>query len=258
MPPKKRGRVDTAEEENFVLPIVVGSVARELKPGQKKTDPRNLFEWVVYLRGIGHAPLGHVVSKVKIFLHPEMKEPVRTITEEPFETYDQGWGTFELTFKVFFREKIFGEELSVNIINHNLVLVPVPVAKHNVPGNGGNSLKYTGRIATSGSRPVAVERVDEIVVSSPPRSLPSPPPRLVIPLGPPHWKIWPDIEKHRPEWMIRESHQLERLQEISEGLNGEIDRLKEKHHELMWQKAAALQRLSYIKSNLKNRKKKKS
>eukprot|EP01059_Diplonema_ambulator_P028455 TRINITY_DN47247_c0_g1_i1.p1 TRINITY_DN47247_c0_g1~~TRINITY_DN47247_c0_g1_i1.p1 ORF type:complete len:256 (+),score=78.63 TRINITY_DN47247_c0_g1_i1:89-856(+) len=243
-----------APNEDFILPVVVGSIARPIDKAKAK-NPKSLYEWVVYLRGVGGMSLEHVVDKVVIQLHKDMERPNRNIKKEPYETYDEGWGTFDLTFVVHLKKSVFGTATSVKLINYALVLEPLHVTPCNVPGGGGNTPTFLP--APTFNVPVAAERIDEIIISNPPDNLPTPSPRPVYPVGPKHWKVWPVIEKYRPVWMISESHQLARIEDVSEKLHEVTKELEEKQRELMWKKASVLQQMWLVEKAQKEMKKKK-
>jgi YEATS domain-containing protein 4 len=93
-------------------PIAYGSIAFWLG---KKAEETQTHRWTLFVRGpngkalipTSSAPLlasrfcysgediSYFVSKVVFFLHESFAQPVRTVTEPPFELSENGWGEFD-------------------------------------------------------------------------------------------------------------------------------------------------------------------
>eukprot|EP01060_Flectonema_neradi_P006104 TRINITY_DN14084_c0_g1_i1.p1 TRINITY_DN14084_c0_g1~~TRINITY_DN14084_c0_g1_i1.p1 ORF type:complete len:262 (+),score=54.18 TRINITY_DN14084_c0_g1_i1:55-840(+) len=245
---------DKREEGEFVIPLAVGTIARQTKDCLPKKEGGHIWhEFVAYVRGDGIS-LGGLVDKVEFQLHKDLKNPTRVITKEPFEVTDRAWGEFDLTIKVTLSEKVFGERIPVaTLMCHRLVLWKHAVSKHTVPGNGGNDPSFLHQPdANSNSLPTVYEVHDEIIVSNILKSankrisaaLKAP---YVHPSGPRGWSIWLDIKNYLPPWMMNEDHQLERLSAILTSLEQEIQTKKQTLDDLSWRKGLLLQEASLIK-----------
>ncbi|KAJ0410452.1 hypothetical protein P43SY_002784 [Pythium insidiosum] len=131
-------------QKNVVIakPIVYGSIATYLG---RKAEETKTHRWSIYLRGADNEDLSYIVSKVVITLHASFANPVRVLTEPPYEVTEYGWGEFETRIQIHFHDP---SEKPVDII-HMLVLYP--------PGNQPASTK----------KPVVSEFYDELLFNEP-------------------------------------------------------------------------------------------
>jgi len=81
-------------------PIVYGSMAVAL--GKKSEFATH--KWRFYVRGPNFEDLSVFISKIVFSLHPSFVIPVREITEPPFEVTESGWGEFEGSVRIFFKD----------------------------------------------------------------------------------------------------------------------------------------------------------
>lgn len=83
------------------LPFVYGSVA--FFQG-KKADEYHTHKWTLYLRGANDEDLSGCISKVVFQLHPSFTQPVRELSEPPFEVTERGWGEFEAQIRIIWKD----------------------------------------------------------------------------------------------------------------------------------------------------------
>ena len=129
------------------VPIVYGSIAFQLK---KPDSNNNTHQWTLYLRGPNNEDLSTGIAKVVFQLHPSFPQPVRELTAPPFEVTEKGWGEFEATIRIVWRD--VGEKAMV--LTHVIKLYP-PLAPNALPDN------------TKDGQPVKHERYDEVVFTDP-------------------------------------------------------------------------------------------
>ncbi|EQC25118.1 hypothetical protein SDRG_16997 [Saprolegnia diclina VS20] len=122
--------------------IAYGSVAMYLG---RKSEETKTHRWHIYVRGLAGEDLSYMISKVVISLHNSFANPVRVLTEPPYEVSEYGWGEFETKIQIHFQDP---DEKPVDII-HMLILYP--------PGNQIASTK----------KPVVSEFYDELVFNEP-------------------------------------------------------------------------------------------
>lgn len=89
------------ESTTASLPIVTGTVAFYLG---KKADEFNTHQWTLYLRGPNNEDLSAVISKVVFQLHASFAQPVRELTEGPYEVTERGWGEFEAQIRIVWKD----------------------------------------------------------------------------------------------------------------------------------------------------------
>ncbi|CAI5744581.1 unnamed protein product [Peronospora destructor] len=123
-------------------PILYGSVATYLG---RKAEETKTHRWSIYLRGVDNEDLSYMISKVVISLHVSFANPVRVLTEPPYEVTELGWGEFETRIQIYFHDP---NERPISII-HLLVLYP--------PNSQPASTK----------KPVISEFYDELVFNEP-------------------------------------------------------------------------------------------
>ena len=145
-----------AREENTTvcLPIVYGSIAFYLP----KTEEYNTHRWSLYVCGPNNEDLSRGIAKVVFHLHPSFVQPIRELTAPPFEVTEKGWGEFEASIRIVWRDP--AEKALV--LMHMIKLYP-PIDKSvNVPGSGtgvGDGKKDV--------EPVIHEIYDEVVFTDP-------------------------------------------------------------------------------------------
>jgi YEATS domain-containing protein 4 len=96
---------DTTRLENTTanLPIAYGSIAFYLGP---QSDEYHTHKWTLYLRSPDpNFDLGKAISKVIFQLHPSFSVPTRELTEPPFEVTESGWGEFEASIRIVWRDE---------------------------------------------------------------------------------------------------------------------------------------------------------
>lgn len=82
--------------------IVYGSIAFYLG---KKSEETKTHRWHIYVRGVNNEDLSYFISKVVITLHQSFANPVRVLTESPFEISELGWGEFDTKIQIYFQDK---------------------------------------------------------------------------------------------------------------------------------------------------------
>lgn len=82
-------------------PLVYGSIAFWL--GKKGTESAT-HKWTLFVRGPSDEDLSYFIEKVVFKLHPSFSQPVREITTPPFEVTEKGWGEFEATIRLHFKD----------------------------------------------------------------------------------------------------------------------------------------------------------
>uniref|UniRef100_A0A7S1Z287 YEATS domain-containing protein n=1 Tax=Ditylum brightwellii TaxID=49249 RepID=A0A7S1Z287_9STRA len=128
------------------VPIVYGSIAFFLG---KKADEYHTHRWTLYVRSPNGEDLSTGISKVVFQLHPSFPQPVRELTAPPFEVTEKGWGEFEATIRIVWRDP--GEKATV--LTHGIKLYP-PGLTQITP-------------ATTSKEPVVHEFYDEVVFTDP-------------------------------------------------------------------------------------------
>ena len=118
----------TREPTMVHCPLVYGSIAFWLG---RKADELHTHRWTLFVRGPRHEDLSYFISKVVFVLHPSFAEPIREVTEPPYEVTEMGWGEFEATVRIFFRDAAQKAVEFTHVIklypasNHQLSKLPV-------------------------------------------------------------------------------------------------------------------------------------
>jgi hypothetical protein len=86
------------------LPIVHGSVAFYLGKKAENKNEYQSHQWTLYLRGLNNEDLSHCVQKVVFHLHPSFAQPIRELTQPPFEVTEKGWGEFEAQIRIYWKD----------------------------------------------------------------------------------------------------------------------------------------------------------
>ena len=144
------------QNTTVACPVVYGSMA--LSMGKKQNEYAT-HKWRLYLRGPNDEDLSTFIAKVVFTLHPSFMVPVREITKSPFEVTETGWGEFEATLRIFFRDP---EESPLDLC-HLIKLYHTPTAG-SPSGHGTNS---TAALGGTKSNPVVAEAYDEFVFTNP-------------------------------------------------------------------------------------------
>ena len=92
-------RLDTF---SVACPFVYGSLAIPLP--KKSLDSQATHRWTLFVRGPNDEDLACFISKVAFSLHQSFAEPVRIVTNSPFEVTASGWGEFEAGIRIFFKD----------------------------------------------------------------------------------------------------------------------------------------------------------
>lgn len=133
------------------LPIVYGSVAYYLG---KKADEFQTHQWTLFVRGPNNEDLSGVISKVVFQLHASFAQPMRELTEPPFEVTERGWGEFEAQIRIIWSEPS-GEKPT--LVTHGIKLYPPP-PPNSPPGTV---------VPSDTETPVVAETYDEVVFTDP-------------------------------------------------------------------------------------------
>ena len=83
------------------VPIAYGSIAFYLG---SNADEYATHEWTLYVRGPNNEDLSAAIAKVVFSLHPSFPQPVRELTAPPFEVTEKGWGEFEASIRIVWRD----------------------------------------------------------------------------------------------------------------------------------------------------------
>jgi YEATS domain-containing protein 4 len=89
------------ERTTACLPIVHGSVAYYLG---KKAGDFQTHQWTLYLRGPNDEDLSPCIKKVVFQLHASFAQPIRELTEPPYEVTEKGWGEFEAQIRIIWKD----------------------------------------------------------------------------------------------------------------------------------------------------------
>jgi Transcription initiation factor IIF, auxiliary subunit len=173
-PPQMSPSQSQQEQQEHIticLPIVYGSVAFALP----KAEEYNTHQWTLYVRGPNHEDLSHGIAKVVFQLHPSFAQPIREITAPPFEVTEKGWGEFEASIRIVWRDP---SEKALVLMHMIKLYPPLPTAttagleegqgvSSAVPGGGGTS---GGKNSKDEIEPVIHEYYDEVVFTNPTES----------------------------------------------------------------------------------------
>lgn len=146
------------------LPICYGSISFPLV----KPEEYNTHRWTIYVRGPNNEDLSHGIAKVIFQLHPSFPQPVRELTVPPFEVTEKGWGEFEVSIRIVWRD--VSEKALV--LTHMLKLYPPletvalsgPEAKIESEGGDTKEIQVEGEVKLD---PVKSEVYDEVVFTDP-------------------------------------------------------------------------------------------
>lgn len=84
------------------LPLAYGSIAFYLG---KEADEYHTHRWTLYVRSPDPKfDLSSAIEKVVFQLHPSFPQPTRELTEPPFEVTESGWGEFDASIRIIWKE----------------------------------------------------------------------------------------------------------------------------------------------------------
>jgi len=151
------------ENTTICVPIVYGSIAFPLP----KTEEYNTHRWTLYVRGPNNEDLSQGIAKVVFQLHPSFAIPVRELTAPPFEVTEKGWGEFEASIRIVWRDP--AEKALV--LMHLIKLYPPITANANAPSSG-TGVGDGGSTASDKKegQPVIHEFYDEVIFTDPTES----------------------------------------------------------------------------------------
>ena len=130
------------------VPIVYGSIAFFLG---KKADEYHTHRWTLYIRGPNDEDLSVGIAKVVFQLHPSFPQPTRELTAPPFEVTEKGWGEFEATIRIVWRDPLE----KATVLTHGIKLYPPPTTT------------TTTSTQTQKTSPVVHEFYDQVVFTNP-------------------------------------------------------------------------------------------
>jgi len=143
-----------------VVPIVYGSIAFFLG---KKASEEHTHRWTLYVRGPNDEDLSIAIKKVVFHLHPSFPQPVRELTQPPFEVTEKGWGEFEATIRIVWQDN---SQERATVLTHFIKLYPsVQATKENSNVSNGSDNPKSNK-----PEPVLHEFYDEIVFTNPTES----------------------------------------------------------------------------------------
>jgi YEATS domain-containing protein 4 len=133
-----------------------------------KPEEYNTHRWTIYVRGPNNEDLSHGIAKVIFQLHPSFPQPVRELTLPPFEVTEKGWGEFEVSIRIVWRD--VSEKALV--LTHMLKLYPPletaalsgPDAKIESEDGDTKEIQVEGEVKLD---PVKSEVYDEVVFTDP-------------------------------------------------------------------------------------------
>ena len=133
---------EDGETTTVHCPLAFGSIAFWLG---RKADEHATHKWTLYVRGPNGEDPSYFISKVVFYLHESFAQPIREISEPPFEVSEMGWGGFEARIRVYWKDE---SEEAIDFM-HMIKLYPA------------------GQVAPSVRKPVVHEFYDEIVFTNP-------------------------------------------------------------------------------------------
>jgi len=184
-------------------PIVYGNFAF---PFAQPNEHGHTHQWTVFVRGAQNEDLSVYVKRVIFTLHPSFEQPIRTLDAPPYEVTESGWGEFEVTIKLVFRDT---SEKAVEM-PHMLRLYPPP---------------DQSQLSFSHKNPLFTEVYDEIIFSQPRPNL-----AQLLEKDPysaevaPHSLAHPSSVEHFSQKMT-----LDRIQHARERIHQEVLRLRNEY-----------------------------
>lgn len=156
----------TADSNNRLVntttcfPIAYGSIAFYL--GKQATDETKTHKWTLYVRHPDPTyDLSKAISKVIFQLHPSFPQPTRELTCPPYEITEMGWGEFEASIRIIWRDDSNDNNTMDNerpiLLTHLIKLYP-----NNAPSATADPSTYMNTAV-----PVVSEKYDEVVFTNP-------------------------------------------------------------------------------------------
>ena len=142
------------------FPIAYGSIAFYL--GKQATDETKTHKWTLYVRHPDPTyDLSKAISKVIFQLHPSFPQPTRELTCPPYEVTEMGWGEFEASIRIIWRDDDtngnYGDNERPILLTHLIKLYP-----NNAPSATADPSTYMNTAV-----PVVSEKYDEVVFTNP-------------------------------------------------------------------------------------------
>lgn len=161
---QKQPQLVRHENTTICLPIVYGSIAFPLH----KSEEYNTHRWTLYVRGPNNEDLSQGIAKVVFQLHPSFAQPVRELTAPPFEVTEKGWGEFEASIRIVWRDP--AEKALV--LMHMIKLYPPIIQSANAltSGTGVSDGASNSSSEKKEGQPVIHEFYDEVVFTDPTES----------------------------------------------------------------------------------------
>ena len=126
-------------------PFVYGTAAFWLGKQPASDTATHSHRWTVFVRGLDNDDLSYLIANVTFTLHSSFTNPVRTITQPPYEVTETGWGEFAIAIAIHFHHP----SLAPVQLSHLLKLFPPPT------------------IQPTTKKPVMAEVYDELVFHQP-------------------------------------------------------------------------------------------
>ena len=127
-------------------PVIYGNIAWWL--GKKAVQFEKTHRWLCFVRGPHNEDLSIWIDHVTFRLHESFPDPVKVVHKPPFEIEQVGWGEFELTITLHFKDP---SEKPVTLIHglglypSNISLLPAPSQQQGgLPVKGGNNSGTAG------------------------------------------------------------------------------------------------------------------
>ena len=109
---------EDGETTTVHCPLAFGSIAFWLG---RKADEHATHKWTLYVRGPNGEDPSYFISKVVFYLHESFAQPIREISEPPFEVSEMGWGEFEARIRVYWKcstmERMWGVWIWISCMN---------------------------------------------------------------------------------------------------------------------------------------------
>ena len=130
-------------------PFIVGNVSFPIQKDPNTTsDNPHTHEWCIYVRGLENEDMSYFIDKVTFKLFNTYENPLREITEPPYEVWESGWGEFVIDITIYFIKEAKVEPIT---LKHTLKLFP---------DSGQN-------ISSARKKPVINEIYDEFIFKNP-------------------------------------------------------------------------------------------
>ena len=191
---KQKGDGKRQKGVTISRPIVYGSIAFYLG---RKSEETKTHRWHIYVRGAQGEDLSFMLSKVVITLHQSFTNPVRVLTEPPYEVSEIGWGEFESKIQLHFQDP---HEPPIELF-HLLKLYP---SQSQVP---------------TSKRPVVHEYYDELVFHEPTEAF-----YKKLMAGPEKEAPVNPLEEHLP--VYSEWEDMQKIQAAQQWINQQTDEFK--------------------------------